>query len=56
LRWSETGGEEIVWADAMRVEVRDYLGMDVAAARAAGASAAIVGLLTTLIGRRSGAQ
>lgn len=56
LRWDEAGSEEVLWAEALSFEVRDYLGLDAPEARAAGALAAVVGLLTTLIGRRSGAR
>lgn len=46
------GEGEILWAQGIRPQVRDYLGMDAAEARAAGLLGALAGILTTLIGRR----
>lgn len=52
MRWDEAGEEEILWADGSRLQVRDFLGMDAARARAAGMLASLVGVLTAIIGRR----
>jgi hypothetical protein len=52
MQWGNTGEEEILWAAALRPQVRAYLGMDGAAARGAGVLGILAGGLSALIGRK----